>query len=146
MNLSANPIQLPLDTSWSGLRQGIADCLGRAGQHRADAPANRQVELTEHPWTFHEEGLGNACEIPLAGHSAAKTVSDALAKTGPAGVEWKLDGIRAQIHKQGNDIRVLTRSLDDITDRVPEVVDLIRSLPATSAIFDGELIALYPDL
>jgi len=77
--------------------------------------------------------------------SSAKSVAEALAKTGPAGVEWKLDGIRAQIHKQGNDIRVLTRSLDDITDRVPEVVDLIRSLPATSAIFDGELIALHPD-
>jgi DNA ligase-1 len=57
-------------------------------------------------------------------------------------VEWKLDGIRAQIHKQGNDIRVLTRSLDDITDRVPEVVELVSSLPAQSAIFDGELIAL----
>jgi len=77
--------------------------------------------------------------------STAKSVAEALAKTGPAGVEWKLDGIRAQIHKQGNDIRVLTRSLDDITDRVPEVVELIRSLPVSSAIFDGELIALHPD-
>jgi len=77
--------------------------------------------------------------------SSAKSVAEALAKTGPAGVEWKLDGIRAQIHKQGNDIRVLTRSLEDITDRVPEVVELIRSLPVASAIFDGELIALHPD-
>ena len=77
--------------------------------------------------------------------SSAKSVAEALAKTGPAAVEWKLDGIRAQIHKQGNDIRVLTRSLDDITDRVPEVVGLIRSLPPASAIFDGELIALHPD-
>jgi DNA ligase 1 len=77
--------------------------------------------------------------------SSAKSVAEALAKTGPAGVEWKLDGIRAQIHKRGNDIRVLTRSLDDITDRVPEVVELISSLPATSAIFDGELIALHSD-
>ncbi|HEY5249519.1 MAG TPA: ATP-dependent DNA ligase, partial [Dermatophilaceae bacterium] len=39
----------------------------------------------------------------------------------------------------------LTRTLDDITDRVPEVVELISSLPVTSAIFDGELIALHPD-
>jgi len=77
--------------------------------------------------------------------SSAKSLAEALAKTGPAGVEWKLDGIRAQIHKQGNEIRVLTRSLDDITDRVPEVVELISSLPLASAIFDGELIALHPD-
>src|SRR6185503_8243417 len=67
--------------------------------------------------------------------SSAKSVAEALAKTGPAGVEWKLDGIRAQIHKQGN----------DIPDRVPEVVELVRSLPVTSAIVDGELIALHPD-
>jgi DNA ligase 1 len=77
--------------------------------------------------------------------SSAKSVPEALAKTGPAGVEWKLDGIRAQIHKQGNEIRILTRSLDEITDRVPEIVELIRSLPVASAIFDGELIALHPD-
>jgi hypothetical protein len=77
--------------------------------------------------------------------SALEYVAEALAKTGPAGVEWKLDGIRAQIHKQGNDIRALIRSLDDITDRVPEVVDMIRSLPVAGAIFDGELIALHPD-
>ena len=77
--------------------------------------------------------------------SSAKSLAEALVKTGPAGVEWKLDGIRAQIHKQGNEIRVLTRSLDDITDRVPEVVKLISSLPLASAIFDGELIALHPD-
>jgi DNA ligase 1 len=61
--------------------------------------------------------------------SSAKSLAEALVKTWPAGVEWKLDGIRAQIHKQGNEIRVLTRSLDDITDRVPEVVELISSLP-----------------
>jgi DNA ligase-1 len=77
--------------------------------------------------------------------SSAKSVPEALAKTGPAGVEWKLDGIRAQIHKQGNEIHVLTRSLDDITDRVPEVVELTRSLPVASAIFDAELIALHLD-
>jgi DNA ligase 1 len=77
--------------------------------------------------------------------SSAKSVAEALARSGPAGVEWKLDGIRSQIHKQGSEIRVLTRSLDDITDRVPEVVGLISSLPVTSAIFDGELIALHDD-
>jgi DNA ligase 1 len=87
--------------------------------------------------------VGRGVSPMLAG--SARTVAEALAKTGQAGVEWKIDGIRAQIHKQGNDIRVLTRSLDDITDRVPEVVELTRSLPSASAIFDGELVALHPD-
>jgi DNA ligase-1 len=76
--------------------------------------------------------------------SSAKSLDEALARTGPAAVEWKLDGIRAQIHKQGNDIRVLTRSLDDITDRVPEVVEVVRSMAVSKGIFDGELIALNP--
>jgi len=67
--------------------------------------------------------------------SSAKSLDEALARTGPAAVEWKLDGIRAQIHKQGNDIRVLTRSLDDITDRVPEVVEVVRSM----AVSKGDL-------
>lgn len=77
--------------------------------------------------------------------ASARSVPEALARTGPAGVEWKLDGIRAQIHKSDDDVRVLTRSLDDITDRVPEVVELVGSLPVRQAIFDGELIALRPD-
>jgi len=87
--------------------------------------------------------VGRGVGPMLAG--SAKSVAQALAKTGPAGIEWKLDGIRAQIHKQGKDIRILTRSLEDITDRVPEVVELISSLPVASAIFDGELIALHAD-
>jgi DNA ligase 1 len=77
--------------------------------------------------------------------ASAKSVAEALERTGPAALEWKLDGIRAQVHKDGDTVRVLTRSLDDITDRVPEVVELARSLPLGSAILDGELIALRED-
>jgi DNA ligase-1 len=77
--------------------------------------------------------------------SSAKSVAEALARTGPAAVEWKLDGIRAQIHRDGPMVRVLTRSLDDITARVPEVVEAVLALPVQTAIFDGELIALYED-
>jgi DNA ligase-1 len=60
-------------------------------------------------------------------------------------VEWKLDGIRAQIHIADGSVRVFTRTLDDITARVPEVVEAVRGLPRQSAVFDGELIALQPD-
>src|SRR5665811_451050 len=117
--------------------------LRRAVANQGDLAGVAQALLLEGPGVLDHFHLtvGRGVGPMLA--SSAKTVGEALAKTGPAGVEWKLDGIRAQIHKQGNDIRVLTRSLDDITDRVPEVVDLIRSLPAARAIFDGELIALH---
>ena len=87
--------------------------------------------------------LGQGVSPMLAG--SARTVPEALARTGPGGVEWKLDGIRAQIHADGAQVTVLTRSLDDITDRVPEVVEAVAGFGLTSAILDGELIALRDD-
>ncbi|HEX5272164.1 MAG TPA: hypothetical protein VFW33_16825, partial [Gemmataceae bacterium] len=64
---------------------------------------------------------------------------------GPAAVEWKLDGIRVQAHLAGGAVRLFTRSLDDITDRLPEVVTALAALPVRDAVFDGELIALRAD-
>lgn len=60
----------------------------------------------------------------------------------PVVVDAKLDGIRVQVHRDGEDVRVFTRSLDDITARVPEVVAVVRSLPATTLVLDGEALAL----
>ena len=60
-------------------------------------------------------------------------VDAALAKTGPAAVECKLDGARVQVHRRGDEVRVFTRSLDDITARVPEVVEAVLALPARDA-------------
>ena len=117
----------------------------RAVAAQGDLAGVAQALLVDGPEALHLFRLTVGTGVSPMLASSAKNVADALAKTGPAGVEWKLDGIRAQIHKQRNDIRVLTRSLDEISDRVPEVVELIRSLPVTSAIFDGELIALHPD-
>jgi DNA ligase-1 len=57
-------------------------------------------------------------------------------------VDCKLDGIRMQVHKDGDLVRVWTRSLEEITDRVPEVVELVGRLPADRLVLDGEAIAL----
>lgn len=125
---------------------GVAvDGVRRAVATRGELAVVAQALLLDGPGALDlfRLSVGQGVSPMLA--SSAKTVADALAKTGPAGVEWKLDGIRAQIHKRGNEIHVLTRSLEDITDRVPEVVELISSLPVNSAIFDGELIALNQD-
>ena len=62
-----------------------------------------------------------------------------------AAVEWKLDGIRIQAHISGDSVRLFTRTLDDITARLPEVVTALAALPLRTAVFDGELIALRPD-
>jgi DNA ligase-1 len=75
----------------------------------------------------------------------APDLPSALARAGPAGVEEKLDGVRIQVHRQGLDVAVFTRSLDDITDRVPEVVRAALGLPVSALILDGEVLALRPD-
>jgi DNA ligase-1 len=77
--------------------------------------------------------------------ASAPNVPEATTSGGPWSVERKLDGIRIQAHKQGNEVRVFTRSLDDITDRLPEVVEVVAALPADSLVLDGEAIALRPD-
>jgi DNA ligase-1 len=75
----------------------------------------------------------------------AEDVGDALAQLGRAQLELKLDGARVQVHKGGDDVRVYTRTLNDVTPAVPEIVELVRALPARSLILDGEAIALRPD-
>jgi DNA ligase-1 len=64
---------------------------------------------------------------------------------GAAGVEWKLDGVRVQVHRSASGVSVFTRNLAEVTDRVPEVVEAIEALPVTSIVLDGELIGLRPD-
>jgi DNA ligase-1 len=74
---------------------------------------------------------------------SAPSIDDALATTGaPAVVDVKLDGIRVQVHRSGTDVAVFTRSLDEITPRVPGVVAAVRALPAREIVLDGEAIAL----
>jgi len=79
----------------------------------------------------------------LAGTAATPTA--ALELTGEASVEYKLDGARIQVHRYGDEVGVYTRSLADITHRVPEIVDIVRGLPATDLILDGETLALDED-
>lgn len=74
---------------------------------------------------------------------SAPTVGEALAATGtPAAADVKLDGIRIQVHRSGDDVAVFTRSLDEITPRVPEVVAAVQALPAREIVLDGEAMAL----
>ena len=74
-------------------------------------------------------------------------VGDALHRLGGEAVfEAKLDGARVQIHRSGDEVTVYTRSLDDVTARLPEVVEATLALPVTDLIADGEAIALRPDL
>jgi DNA ligase-1 len=82
---------------------------------------------------------------------SAPDIAAAFEKLGSAGtptelcIDVKLDGIRIQVHRRGDDIRVVTRSLDDITERVPEIVEVVRALPSDSLVLDGEALAVGED-
>jgi DNA ligase-1 len=78
---------------------------------------------------------------PMLAQSASNT-ADALAELGPAIFEHKLDGARVQVHKLEDSVRVFTRSLHDVSSRVPEIVEATAALPARSLILDGEALSL----
>jgi len=88
--------------------------------------------------------VGTAVQPMLA--ASAPNPEDAVAKTGlPAIVDFKLDGVRVQVHRKGPKITIFTRSLDDVTARMPDVVALVADLPSDQMVLDGEVLALNTD-
>ena len=81
---------------------------------------------------------------PMLAQSAAN-VGEALETLGGASFEHKLDGARVQVHKDGERVAIYTRNLNDVTARLPEVVDLVKGLPARSLVLDGEVLAMRAD-
>jgi len=72
----------------------------------------------------------------------AKDVDEALATLpGDVAFEWKMDGARIQVHKQGDVVRIFTRGLNDVTAAIPEIADQARKLAADELVLDGEAIA-----
>ncbi|MEJ3404616.1 ATP-dependent DNA ligase [Rathayibacter sp. YIM 133350] len=82
--------------------------------------------------------------LPMLAASATSPTA-ALAVTGEASVEYKLDGARIQVHRRGDEVRVFTRNLADVTHRLPEVVAVVRGMPVSDVILDGETLSLDED-
>ena len=143
-----------------GVRQGALDALlQEAVAVAADVPltsvrraamlAGSTVAVVVAAVTAGEPGLSTfrlevgRPVLPMLA-SSAKTLAEAITKVGggTVAVDTKLDGIRIQVHRDGDEVRITTRSLDVITHRLPEVVEIARALPARSFVLDGEAIAL----
>ena len=77
--------------------------------------------------------------------SPSDDVTAVLERLGPAAFEYKVDGARIQVHKAGDEVRVFTRHLQDVTARVPEVVEWARGLAPRELVVEGEAIAMRPD-
>jgi DNA ligase-1 len=109
--------------------------LGDLGTAASLALTGRSLDVDLSPLT--------AVQPMLAGTSAS--VADAIAEIGRASVEWKLDGIRVQAHKLGDEVRLFSRGLNDITASLPGVVEAVRQLPARSVVLDGEALGIADD-
>jgi DNA ligase 1 len=122
----------------------LAD-IRRAFMLRGSLPPIAAAALRDGVETLRAIGLEVGRPIlPMLAQSAPD-VATALAQTsqaGPVALEWKLDGIRVQLHRAGNEVHVFTRTLDDITTRVPELVEAVRALDVRDVVLDGEAIAL----
>ncbi len=76
---------------------------------------------------------------------AAANLDDVLTRQPETALEYKLDGARIQVHKLASDVRVFSRRSNDVTAAVPEIVEIVRNLPARSLVLDGEALALGPE-
>ena len=77
--------------------------------------------------------------------STADDVASAVRALGRCSVEWKLDGARIQAHRRGDEVRLFTRNLNDVTARLPAVVAVMRALDAEAAVLDGEVLGVSDD-
>ncbi|WP_091493633.1 ATP-dependent DNA ligase [Microbacterium pygmaeum] len=119
----------------------------RAAMLSGDLGETAQIALHGEPGALEEVGLvvGRPVLPMLASTAGSAAEALALAGAGAASVEYKLDGARIQVHRLGDDVRVYTRNLADITSRVPEIVAATRSLPVRDVILDGETLSLDED-
>jgi DNA ligase-1 len=121
------------------------DSVRRAAMLSGDLGETALVALTESADALDAVGLEVGRPVLPMLASSATSAASALETTGEASVEFKLDGARIQVHRHGDEVRVFTRSLADITHRVPEVVEVVRRLPARDLILDGETLSLDED-
>jgi DNA ligase 1 len=139
-----------------GLRQGalaglMADAVAKAAGVRGEIARRALMlsgDLTEMARIAIAEGESGLRAIgfelfrpilPMLASTGAN-VTEALAGFARASVEFKLDGIRVQIHRRQDEVRIYTRNLNDITDTLPGIVDAVRRLPVRQVVLDGEAI------
>jgi DNA ligase-1 len=117
----------------------------RALMLSGDLPRTAEIAMTGGEDGLREVGFEIFQPVlPMLASTAANT-TEALSGFELASVEWKLDGIRVQIHRRGDEVRIYTRNLNDITESVPGIVTATLGLPVSQAVLDGEAIWMSGD-
>lgn len=146
------------DLLMGGLRQGalagavtdaVAKAAGvpaadvrRAAMLHGDLPAVARIACHEGRAGLAAVRLSVLRAVQPMLAATAPSVADAVTATAPCSVEFKLDGARIQAHRLGDQVRLFTRNLNDVTDRLPSVVAVVAHLPATSVVLDGEVLGM----
>jgi DNA ligase 1 len=112
----------------------------RALMLSGDLTRMAQVAMTEGEEGLRAVGLEIFRPILPMLASTGASVSEAMSSFERSSVEWKLDGIRIQIHRRDRDVRIYTRNLNDITETLPGIAETALALPVRQAVFDGEAI------
>lgn len=118
----------------------------RAAMLRGDLSVVAAAALHDGAQSLADFGLRVGQPIgPMLAQTAGGTGEALETLGGRAAFEWKVDGVRVQVHRCGDEVRIFTRTLDEVTSRLPEVVAAVRSLDTQALVADGEVIALAPD-
>jgi DNA ligase-1 len=117
----------------------------RALMLSGDLTRTAEIAMTEGEEGLREVGLEIFRPILPMLASTAENVADAISSFARASVEWKLDGIRIQIHRRGDEVRIYTRNLNEITHALPGIIDAVRRLPAEQVVLDGEALWMGED-
>jgi DNA ligase-1 len=141
----------------TGALEGVlTDAVARAADRPVDAVRRAAMLSGDLGGTALLAITGTAAELDAVGlvvgrpvqpmlAATASSTAAALEVTGEASVEYKLDGARIQVHRVGDEVRIFTRTLAEVTQRLPEVVAVVRGLPVHDVILDGETLALDED-
>ncbi|MDE0804332.1 MAG: ATP-dependent DNA ligase [Acidimicrobiales bacterium] len=112
----------------------------RAAMLAGDLGTVARLALTEGADAIDTVGLEPLRPVLPMLASTSESVAAAIEEVGEASVEWKLDGARIQVHRSGDDVRIYTRNLNDLTDRLPEIVETVLGFDADSLVLDGEVL------
>jgi DNA ligase-1 len=141
------------------LRQGaLAGVMADAIAAAADLPASQVRRAAMYAGSLGEvaqAALGQGADAleqfqlrlfapvaPMLAQTAADVAEALQALHGDVAFEWKMDGARIQVHKRADDVRIYTRTLNQVSASLPEIVDQVRSLGGRELVLDGEAIAL----
>ncbi len=135
--LTTDAVAKAVDVPVTALRRAVMLC-GNLGVGARIAAADGRAGL-------EAVGLevGRPVQPMLA--STSQSVTAAVGDLGRSAIEWKLDGIRIQVHRRGDAVSVWTRNLNDITRGVGHVADIVRTFPADSFVLDGEVLGIHED-